>query len=164
MYDFLPQLQHVRLWTLDEQPARDDGGETTWTALWDTGSPITVVPYLFIKSTRWPPFGKTRKSFGSFNPNHAREKYPWYPVLIGLPGLPMFTVRAIAPDDSKLPHKQQRRHITVARDIITRLCVRWTSNIPWSNKITATAHHHWRWHYRRRLPRGLVDLRSSSEQ
>lgn len=162
--DFRPGLKRIKLWTLDKHPARENAKERTWTALWDTGSPITVVPFLFIENTQWPPFGETSKVFGSFDPNHPRRKYPWYPVLIGLPGLPMCKVRAIAPDDSKLLAKQRRRHITLGRDVIARLCVRWTSNIPWNDQIAPTAHHHWRWRYRRRLPRGILDLHGSSEQ
>lgn len=163
-HDFLPHLKRIRLWTLDEQPARKNARERTWTALWDTGSPITVVPFLFIENTQWPAFGKTKTSFGSFDPNHATRKYLWYPILIGLPGLPMLKVRAIAPDDSGLPPIRRRQHITLGRDVITRLCVGWTSNIPWNDQVAATANHHWRWRYRRRLPRGVLDFRKSPEQ
>ena len=91
------------------------------------------------------PSGRTRP-LRAFDGHVAR--FPWYHVHISLPDLPPFRARVIAPADTD-PLKP-RRHITLGRDIISRLTLRCDSTLPWEIDVPPDADSSWTWEYERR--------------
>jgi len=144
-FDFMPMLGEVRLLTVSGRFARTAGRERLWRALWDTGGAISVVPHAFIEEVGCQPSGKTR-TLRAFDRNSGH--FPWYHVLIGIPGLALFRARVIAPEDED--PRRPRRHITLGRDIISRLTLRCDSTLPWDIEAVPDADSNWTWEYERR--------------
>ena len=140
--DFLPVLRGVQLRTPGGGCAQDGRTEKLWPAICDTGGIITVIPQQFVRDLGHQPAGMTRR-LRTFDGREAA--YPWYPVLIALPGLPPIGVRAIAPADRD--PDAPRRHITLGRDILARLSLTCTSTLPWDQEAEPGPAATWSWTY-----------------
>ncbi len=157
VWDLRPTIREVRLTTPGGAYALERGREKRWPALWDTGAVLTVIPRLFVDQIGYPPSGKT-KPLSGFDPSQPKRPYDWYYVRIGLPGLPLYRIRVIAPDDSSRPTRERRKHILLGRDLALRLVVKWSSNVPWNDQVPILPPSTWTWSYRRLFPRGLPDI------
>lgn len=137
-HDLVPYVEHVRLRTITGLYAQTlSGTEKTWKALWDTGSPLTIVPHFnFILQVKLRAINRLKKALRSYDCT-ARDGIPWYDLLIEIPGLPWLKVRAIAPDDSD-PKLDRRTHITLGRDVISRLVIGCSSNVPWDDAVASS--------------------------
>lgn len=141
---FIPAVDGVRLLTTGHRFARWAGQERLWPALFDTGGVISIVPRAFIEELNCPPSGKTNP-FRAFD--GRLESFPWYYVLVGLPDLPLFKARVIAPVDPD--PAQPRRHISLGCDILSRLRLRCDSTLPWDIDAVPPAGSAWTWEYER---------------
>jgi len=121
-YDLVPVSPGVSLRTASGARVRKENGEErTWKALWDSGAIFTTIPYaLFVTTLNVPASGRTIPLIGVFGGEGRKEDC--YLARIGIPGLPELTVRAIAPRE--LPGTKLREHITLGRDVISRLVVK----------------------------------------
>ena len=140
--DFVPVLRRVYLRTPSGRVAQDGGSERLWPALCDTGGVITVIPHEFVRELGHQPAGLTLP-LRTFDGREAA--YPWYPVLIGLPGLPPIGIRAIAPADRD--PDAPRRHITLGRDILARLSLVCATTLPWGGDAQLSPSATWSWTY-----------------
>ncbi|MFW6161930.1 MAG: hypothetical protein ACODAJ_04125 [Planctomycetota bacterium] len=140
--DFLPVLRGVRLRTPGGRYAQADGGETLWPAICDTGGIITVIPHQFVRDIGHEPSGRTLP-LRTFDGREAA--YPWYHVLVGLPDLRPIGVRAIAPLDTD--PDRPRQHITLGRDILSRLSLTCVSTLPWDSHTPLGPAATWSWVY-----------------
>jgi hypothetical protein len=155
--DLMPVVKGVRLHTIDGRYIVEKGVEKRWEALWDPGAMLTVIPRRFLSALGLAAVAYTNDSLRDFA--GAAQRQPWYPVHVGLPGLPFIGVRAIVPDDV-VPEKPRTR-ITIGRDILMRLCSASVTNMPY-NKQAGTSgalgdSSDWNWYYRRAFPKGWID-------
>lgn len=142
--DLVPFIESVALLSAGRRAARTRGRERLWPALCDSGAVVTVIPWTFTAELALVPSGMTRP-LRAFH-GHA-GRFPWHHVLIGLPGLPLIEVRAIAPvDENPL---RPRRHITLGRDVLSRLSIRCDSTLPWEIGVPLDADSNWTWEYGR---------------
>jgi hypothetical protein len=141
---FLPIVEDVRLLTPTGRFAETGGRERLWPALWDTGAAVSIVPSQFIEGVEHTASGTTRP-LQSADGNVAC--FRWYHVLIGLPGLPLFGGRAVAPADPD--PLRPREHISLGCDIISRLTLRCESTLPWEIGVPLGADASWTWEYER---------------
>ncbi len=143
--DFVPIIEGVRLLTATGRFAQRAGRERLWPALWDTGAIISVVPRQFVEEFDYQPCGRTRPMRTADGRTTSPE---WFYILIGVPGLPLFNARAVAPvdPDPLMP----RRHISLGCDIISRLTLRCDSTLPWEIDVAPDTDSSWAWEYERR--------------
>jgi hypothetical protein len=85
--DLLPVSDGVVLRTAGGLQLVEDGREKTWPALWDTGSPISIIPWGFVRRVRLRPANYTLRPIRAFDGTGSRQ--PWYAVAIGVPELPL---------------------------------------------------------------------------
>ena len=140
--DFLPVLRAVQLRTPGGRYAQAGGSETLWPAICDTGGVITVIPHQFVRTLGHQPSGTTLP-LRTFDGREAT--YPWYHVLIGLPGLEPIGVRAIASFDHD--PDRPRGHITLGRDVLSRLSLTCASTLPWDSHGDPGPAAKWSWTY-----------------
>ncbi|MFH1920772.1 MAG: hypothetical protein ABIP48_12890 [Planctomycetota bacterium] len=145
MSDYVPISHGVRVLTSRGRFVPENDGEKTWPALWDTGAIITVIPLEFVNRLGYNPSGTTGP-IGAFD--GSTNTYPWYYVLIGIPGLPRVPTRAIALRGNP---GRPRDYVTLGRDVISKLVVRYSSNIPWACTVDPDDSFRWVWRYRRRF-------------
>ncbi len=134
-----------------------EGREKTWRALWDTGSPITIIPYAFVEELQYTEANRTKYPLHGFDTSQQGRCHDCYLVKIGLPELPLFRLRAIAPDDSARKDEDRRHHISLGCDVISRLRVSLSSNIKWDYHAAPNGSSVWKWRYRRAFPHGVFD-------
>lgn len=136
IHDPIPLIHPVRLGNDSEKELWEGGRAKEWTALLDTGSPFTVIPYRFVVKVPVGFGGWTHPDLKGYDGSDAR--HPWYWVKLRLLEFPWIKIRAVAPKDPN------RRHITLGRDVIARLVVRWSSAAPWAAE-TLDSRSAWVW-------------------
>ena len=151
--DFPPYVRGVQLLAAAGRPWKADSGDMLWNAILDTGSPVTIIPRLFVDRMGYQPVQKSRTLYTADgqalvdSPAIGPAKNPRFPqtsegqpgkhylylILLGLPGLPLFPTYAISLKCSK--PGMERRHITIGRDLLVRLDLRFWSNIPFDDRV-----------------------------
>jgi len=126
IHDPIPLIHPVRLSNDSGDQLLERGWSKKWTGLLDTGSTFTVIPHDFVEGVSPEAGGSTHPDVKGYDGSGAQHL--WYWVKVRVLDLPWIRVRAVAPKDPK------RRHITLGRDVIARLAVRWYSAAPWAAK------------------------------
>jgi hypothetical protein len=126
IHDPIPLIHPVRLSNDSEEEFLEGGRAKEWTALLDTGSPFTVIPYRFVVGVPVESGGTTHPDVKGYDGSGAQHS--WYWVKLRLLESPWMRIRAVAPKDLK------RTRITLGRDVIARLVVRWHSAAPWAEQ------------------------------